>query len=117
MKCNASLGRTRLTGHYSVNKLSMTEILFGTPNSKTKGSLGLLLKISTENPDRLRKKRLRWFSQVKHENSILRQAMELEVEGRRPVSRPKKTWGKVVEKDMGKLNILENMAEDIQQWR
>ena len=29
----------------------MTEILFGTPNSKTKGSLGLLLKISTENPD------------------------------------------------------------------
>ena len=28
----------------------MTEILFGTPNSKTKGSLGLLLKISTENP-------------------------------------------------------------------
>ena len=28
----------------------MTKILFGTPNSKTKGSLGLLLKISTENP-------------------------------------------------------------------
>ena len=50
MKCNASLGRTRLIGHYGVNKLSMTEILFGTPNSKTKGSLGLLLKISTENP-------------------------------------------------------------------
>ena len=53
MKCNASLGRTRLTGHYGVNKLSMTEILFGTPNSKSKGSLGLLLKISTENPDTL----------------------------------------------------------------
>ena len=51
MKCNASLGRTRLTGHYGVNKLLMTEILFGTPNSKTKGSLGLPLKISTENPD------------------------------------------------------------------
>ena len=50
MKCNASLGRTRLTGHYGVNKLLMTEILFGTPNSKRKGSLGLLLKISTENP-------------------------------------------------------------------
>ena len=28
----------------------MTEISFGTPNSKTKGSLGLPLKISTENP-------------------------------------------------------------------
>ena len=51
MKCNASLGRTRLTGHYGVNKLLITEILFGTPNSKMKGSLGLLLKISTENPE------------------------------------------------------------------
>ena len=50
MKCNASLGRTRFTGHYGENKLSMTEILFGTPNLKTKRSLGLLLKISTENP-------------------------------------------------------------------
>ena len=49
MKCNVSLGRTRLTGHYGVNKLLMTEILFETPNSKTKGFLGLLLKISTEN--------------------------------------------------------------------
>ena len=26
--------------------------------------------------------------------------MELEVEGRRPVGRPKKTWSKVVEEDM-----------------
>ena len=31
------------------------------------------------------------------ENSILRRAMELEVEGRRPVDRPKKTLSKVVE--------------------
>ena len=29
----------------------MTEILFGTPNSKMKGSLGLISKISTENPE------------------------------------------------------------------
>ena len=32
----------------------------------------------------------------------LRRAMELEVEGRRPVGRPKKTWRKVVEEDMRK---------------
>ena len=46
---------------------------------------------------RLRKMRLRWFGHVKHrdENSILRRAMELEVESRRPLGRPKKTWGKV----------------------
>ena len=42
---------------------------------------------------RLRKTRLRWFGLVKHrdENSILRSAVELEVEGRRPVGRLKKT--------------------------
>ena len=57
--------------------------------------------------------RLRWFGHVKRrdENSILRRAMELEVEGRRPVDRPKKTWSKIVE-DMWKLNITEYMAED-----
>ena len=54
---------------------------------------------------RLRNMRLRWFSHVKRrdENSILRRAMELEVEGRRPVGRPKKAWSKVVEEDMRKL--------------
>ena len=41
--------------------------------------------------------RLRWLGNVKRrdENSILRRAMELEVEGRRPVCRPKKTLSKV----------------------
>ena len=43
--------------------------------------------------------------------------MELEVEGRRPVGRSKKTWSKVVEEDMRKLNITEDMAEDRKQWR
>ena len=66
---------------------------------------------------RLRKMRLRWFGHVKgrDENSILRRTME--VEGRRPVGRPKKTWSKVVEEDMRKLNITEDMAEDRKQWR
>ena len=43
--------------------------------------------------------------------------MELEVKGRRPVGRPKKTWSKVVEEDMRKLNITEDMAENRKQWR
>ena len=57
------------------------------------------------------------FGHVKRrdENNILRSAMELEVEGRRPVGRPKKTWNKVVEEDMRKLNIMEDMAEDTKQ--
>ena len=68
---------------------------------------------------RLRKTRLKWFGYVKcrDENSLLRRAMKLEVEGRRPVVRPKKTWSKVVEEDMRKLNITEDMAEDRQQCR
>ena len=41
--------------------------------------------------------------------------MELEVEGRKPVGRPKKTWNKVVEEDMKKLNLAEDMAEDRKQ--
>ena len=45
---------------------------------------------------------------------ILRRAMEME--GRRPVGRPKKTWSKIVEEDMRKLNITENMAEDRKPW-
>ena len=60
---------------------------------------------------RLRKLRLRWFGHVKcrNENSILRRMMVLEVKGRRPVGRTKKTWSKVVERDMRKLNIIEDM--------
>ena len=49
------------------------------------------------------------------ENSILRRVMELEVEGRRPVGRPKKTWSKVLEEDTRKLNIKENMTKNRKQ--
>ena len=49
--------------------------------------------------------------------AVLRRAMELEVESRRPVGNPKKTWSKVVEEDIRKLNITKDMAEDRKQWR
>ena len=42
--------------------------------------------------------------------------MALEVQGRRPVGRSKKTWSKVVKEDMRKLNITEDMAKDRKQW-
>ena len=56
------------------------------------------------------KMRLRCFGHVKcrDENSIIRRAMKLEVEGRRPVGMLQKTWSKVVE-DMRKLNITEDL--------
>ena len=37
----------------------------------------------------------------------------MEVEGRRPVGRQKNSWNKVVEEDMRKLNIMEDVAEDL----
>ena len=40
-----------------------------------------------------------------------------ECEGRRPVGRPNKTWSKVVEENMRKLNIIKDTAEDRKQWR
>ena len=43
--------------------------------------------------------------------------MELEVESRKPRGRPKKTWSKIVEEDMTKINITEDMTEDRKQWR
>ena len=54
---------------------------------------------------RLRKTRLRWIGHIKRgdENNILKSVMELEVEGRGPVGRPKKTWNKVVEEDTRKF--------------
>ena len=63
---------------------------------------------------RLRKTRFRWFGHVKDgdENSTLRRGMELEVEGRMLVGRSKKTWSKVVEENLRKLNIREDMVDD-----
>ena len=43
--------------------------------------------------------------------------MEFKVVGRRSVGWSKKTWSKVVEEDMKKLNFTEDMAEDRKLWR
>ena len=48
----------------------------------------------------------------REKNHILMREYEHEVEGRRPVGRPKKTWKQVVEGDMRTLKIMEDMAED-----
>ena len=76
--------------------------------------------LTLENLDyRLMKTRLKWFGHVKRrdENSILRRAVELAVRSRRSVRKPKKTWTKVVEDEIRKLNITEDIAEDRHQWR
>ena len=66
---------------------------------------------------RLRRARLRWFGHVRRreEGHILRRAVELEVAGKRPVGRPRKTWKQEVEEDLRRLNIREDMVDDRQQ--
>ena len=69
--------------------------------------------------DRMRRTRLRWFGHVKRreESNILKRVYDLDIGGRRPVGRPKKTWRKVVEEDMRTLNITEEAVEDRQRWK
>ena len=68
---------------------------------------------------RLRKTKLRRFGHIKcrDENSILRSVMDLEVIGRRLVGWLRKTWSKLVEENIRKLDIKENITKDRKQWR
>ena len=71
--------------------------------------------------DRMRRARLRWFGHVRRREEghihVLRRAVELEMVGKRPVGRPRKTWRQGVEEDLRRLNIREDMVDDRQQWR
>ena len=51
----------------------------------------------------------------KKKNISSDKAVAMEVKGRRPVGKLKKTWSKVVEEDMRKLNITDDMVEDRKQ--
>ena len=56
----------------------------------------------------------RWFGHVRRreEGHVLRSAVELEVVGKRPFGRPRKTWRQGVEEDLRHLNIREDMVDD-----
>ena len=68
---------------------------------------------------KLRRNRLRWFGHVKRrgEDSAVGRAMRMEVPGRRPVGRPKKSWRRCIEGDMEDLGIEEDTAEIRDEWR
>jgi len=69
--------------------------------------------------DVVRRNRLRWFGHVqrKSEDDWIRKCTVLEVEGRKPKGRPKKTWMDGVKKDMNQLGLVVNDAEDRDRWR
>ncbi len=59
----------------------------------------------------LKRERFRWFGHVKRarEDTVLGILERMEVEGRRPVGRPKKTWRRCIQELMG---LDEHQAED-----
>ena len=67
----------------------------------------------------MRERRLRWFGHVRRreEDNPVRRVMDLEVDGRRPPGRPKKTWRKTVDDDMRLVGVREEDALDRGRWR
>ena len=47
----------------------------------------------------------------------VKKCIELRVEGRRPVGRPRRTWLKSVEADMAQLEIGKEDVHDRKKWR
>ncbi len=64
----------------------------------------------------LRHRRLQWFQHVWRagQDSVVRM---VEVEGRRPVGRPRKIWRKCIEQNLNQLGLREEMAQDRREWR
>ena len=67
----------------------------------------------------LKKNRLRMFGHVSRRGSDepLAKIRMLEAPGRRPPGRPKKTWAKNVEEDLGEAGAVEEDALDRAGWR
>ena len=69
--------------------------------------------------DMLRRRRLRWYGHVKRrpETDPLSRVTNLNVAGRRPPGRPRKSWMRTVEEDMRFVGAQEEDALDRARWR
>ena len=79
------------------------------------GMLGL-----KETVDKLAKANgVRWYGHVlrRQDDDILRKALEFSVEGRRRRGRPRKTWMRQVEGEIGKVGLRKEDALDRAKWR
>ena len=67
----------------------------------------------------LRRRRLRWYGHVKRRDvgDPLRRVGEIDVEGRRPPGRPRKSWKKTIEEDMRVVGAQEEDVMDRDRWR
>ena len=69
--------------------------------------------------DVLRVRRLGWFGHVvrREETEILGKTQRVVAPGRRPPGRPKKTFRRNMQEDLGSLNLQEEQAQNRDQWK
>ena len=67
----------------------------------------------------MRQSRLRWMGHVlgKDKDDWVGKSMEMVIEGKRGVGRPKMMWVKAVESDMRVKGLMKEDAEDWTKWR
>ena len=53
----------------------------------------------------------------KEDNDWVKKCMDYEVEGARPIGRPKKTWTEIVQKDCQAHKLNREDAMDCDRWR
>ena len=67
----------------------------------------------------IRSGRLRWYGHVmrKNDEDWVNKSMAIEVEGRRLVGKPRRTWLESVEADMAELELDREDVHDRKKWR
>ncbi|VDO82921.1 unnamed protein product [Haemonchus placei] len=68
---------------------------------------------------KMREQRVRWFGHVPRrlQSHSIREAMEFEVQGKRPRGASKKRWRDVIKKDLAEAKVTAEDAVDRMIWR
>jgi len=83
-------------------EMKMVRWMYGIKLQDTVPSKGLRKRLGLDDIiSELQQNRLQWYGHVlrKEDNDWVKKCIEYEVEGARPIGKPKKTWTEIVEKD------------------
>ena len=68
--------------------------------------------------EKVRRSRLRWFGHVKRAGeTCLGRIVSINVDGRRPIGRPRRTWGDCIREDLQTAGISEELAKNRSECR